>query len=336
VTTDAPTTPPDPSALGWPLEELAVELTVHCNLSCRMCSVWEGARHGVDTELARTLLTDARALGAVSFVPCGAESFLRTDFVDLCAYADSIGYQRQEVVTNGILLPRHVDRLAQLPSVKLHVSLDGPQEIHDDLRGAGAYEGAMTGVRAAVERGIHVGLSGVLMRPTIEQAGHIIDLAAELELPEVSFQPFQPEIDGYERDHSEWMFPGDARARVEERIGELREHARRRGVAIYTDSILDEVPAYLFDGVRPIPEGGCYLPSRFLLIDIRGDVYPCFFMREQSIGNVMLGDSLDKLWHGETQTALQMLALTSNCPGCLAACSDIATFEGCPEGRETA
>ena len=101
---------------------------------------------------------------------------------------------------------------------------------------------------------------------------------------------------------------------------------------IYTDSILDEVPPYLFEGIRPIPRGGCYVPSRFLLVDVRGDVYPCFFMREQTIGNVNQGDSLLDLWHGETQVALQMLALTSNCPGCLAACSDIATFEGVRAG----
>ena len=50
----------DPSPLDWSLEELAVELTVHCNLSCRMCSVWEGKKHGVNGELARKLLRRAR------------------------------------------------------------------------------------------------------------------------------------------------------------------------------------------------------------------------------------------------------------------------------------
>lgn len=318
----------DRSPLDWPLEELAIELTVHCNLSCRMCSVWEGKQHGVDGELTRELLREARELGAVSFVPCGAESFMRTDFVDLVEYADQLGYERQEIVTNGILLPRWIDRLAAVPSVKLHVSLDGPREVHDDLRGAGAYDKALTGIRAAAGAGIHVGLSGVLMRPTMDTASHLIELARDLGLPEVSFQPFQPEIDGYQRDHDEWTFPQGDRGKVEVQIAGLRSRARELGVPIYTDSILDEVPAYLFDGLRPIPAGGCFVPSRFLLVDVRGDVYPCFFMREQTIGNVIEGDSLLDLWHGETQVALQMLALTRNCPGCLAACSDIATFEG--------
>ncbi|MCP4867159.1 MAG: radical SAM protein [Proteobacteria bacterium] len=323
---------PDGSPLDWPLEELAIELTTYCNLKCRMCSVWEGKANGVSAERTRELLREGRQLGAVSFVPCGAESFMRKDFVDLVEYADSIGYERTEIVTNGILLPRYIERLQQVPSVRLHVSIDGPEAVHDDLRGEGSYARALEGIRLAVEHGVSVGLSGVLMRPTVETNEHIVDLAVDLGLVEVSFQPFQPEINGSERDHSEWMFDPTARPRVEERIAELRAYAASRGIHIYTDAILDEVPPYLFEGLRPIPEGGCYMPSRFLLIDVRGQVYPCFFMREQAIGNVMAGDSLLDLWHGETQTALQMVALTSQCPGCLAACSDIATFEGAPEG----
>lgn len=323
---------PDGSPLDWPLEELAIELTTYCNLKCRMCSVWEGKSTGVSADRTRELLREGRRLGAVSFVPCGAESFMRKDFVDLVEYAHEIGYERQEIVTNGILLPKYIDRLQAVPSVRLHISIDGPEAVHDDLRGEGNYRKAVDGIRLAVERGVWVGLSGVLMRPTVETNEHIVDLAVELGLTEVSFQPFQPEINGSEREHEEWMFPASARPRVEERIAEIRAYARAHGVNIYTDSILDEVPPYLFEGLRPIPAGGCFMPSRFLLIDVRGDVFPCFFMREQSIGNVMAGDTLMDLWHGETQTALQMVAITSQCPGCLAACSDIATFSGAPEG----
>jgi len=43
---------------------------------------------------------------------------------------------------------------------------------------------------------------------------------------------------------------------------------------------------------------------------------------------VIRGDRLEDIWHGELHGALQMLAITSRCPGCLAACSDIASFEG--------
>jgi hypothetical protein len=53
-------------------------------------------------------------------------------------------------------------------------------------------------------------------------------------------------------------------------------------------------------------------------------------MRDETMGNVFSGSSLAEAWHGELHSALQMLAITSRCPGCLAACSDIASFEEAP------
>lgn len=314
--------------LASPLEEIAIEVTVHCNLSCAMCSVWQGKRHGPETAILRRALEDARGLGAKTFVPCGGEPFMRPDFVDLLEHAERLGFERAEVVTNGLLVPRHLDRLAELRSVQLHVSLDGPREVHDALRGEGVYDKAVAAARAARERGVALGLSGVLMKPTLATADHVLELAAELGLAEVSFQPFQPEIHGMDRDPAEFSFEPGERAAVEGAIEGLRERARALGLRIYTDPILDHVPAYIFDGVRPIPKGGCYLPSRFVLVDVSGELYPCFFMRDGSMGNVTRGDRIEAIWHGEMHTALQMLALASRCPGCLAACSDIATFEG--------
>lgn len=315
------------SPLESPLDEIAIELTTHCNLKCAMCSVWEGKQDGPGTELVRELLADARRLGAEAFVPCGGECFARGDFVDILEHAHLLGYQRSEVVTNGLLLPRHLDRLQALPSVHLHVSIDGPPAVHDALRGPGVHDRAVAAVRDSLARGVSAGISAVIMKPTLDAMRYIVDLACELGVREVSFQPYQQEIDGMHRDPSRWAFaPGD-RSRVVDAIAALREHARSRGIAIYTESVLDLVPAYLFDGVRPIPAGGCFLPSRFLLVDVAGDVYPCFFMRDQVIGNVVRGARLPDLWHSEMHASLQMMAITSRCPGCLAACSDIASFQ---------
>lgn len=314
--------------LTFSLEEIAIEVTVHCNLTCEMCSVWQGKRHGPPGELLKSLLAEARELGAATFVPCGGEPFMRPDFVDLLEHAHSLGFQRSEVVTNGLLVPKHIERLEPLTGVQLHVSIDGPREVHDALRGEGVYDRAVKAVRCALDRSVAVGISGVLMGPTLHQSAHVIELAAELGLDEVSFQPFQPEIHGMDRDSSAFLFEPGQRAEVEEAIASLRELARERGIRIYTDPILDQVPRYCFDGIRPIPPGGCYLPSRFILVDVSGDLYPCFFMRDDVMGNVIRGDRLRDVWHSEIHTALQMLALTSRCPGCLAACSDIATFEG--------
>ena len=328
---------PQSRTLERPLEELAVELTVYCNLKCKMCSVWELAQHGVSFEIASKLLRQARALGATTFTPCGAESFMRKDFLDIVEYAHSIGYWYQAIVTNGTMITdTNLDRLAQCPSVKLHISIDGPRPVHDELRGAGMYDKSVETARHCVERGIAVGLSGVILRETLPHLEQLIDLAADLGISEVSFQPFQTEISGAHKDIPRFSLEREAKDTISARLAELRAHAERRKVWIYTEAMFGVIPDYLVYGKRPIPRGGCSLPSKFLLVDFRGGVYPCFFMWSAAdcMGNVYQ-DSLADIWHSTHHQQLQVLALTERCPGCLAACSDVQSFAKYSEVSQT-
>jgi len=327
-------------ALSRPLEQLAVELTVYCNLQCKMCSVWELREHGVPTEIAKQMLSDSYALGARTFIPCGAESFMRKDFLDIVEHAHALGYTTQEVVTNGTMITdAHLDRLEKTPSVQLHVSIDGPQPIQDELRGEGVYEKSVRTVREAVRRGIRIGISGVIMAETMKTLEHIVDLAVETGIGEVSYQPFQTEISGPNKDIARFSllrkFNQGKRDAIKARLDEIRAYASKRNVRIYTESLFPAIPGYLVDGERPIPAGGCFLPSKFLLVDWRGDVYPCFFMRQDKIGNVYK-DRIPDLWHSPIQKQLNMLGLTERCPGCLAACADVEAATSAGGGYVTA
>ena len=95
---------------------------------------------------------------------------------------------------------------------------------------------------------------------------------------------------------------------------------------IYTDALRSVLLPYMVDGWRPVPKGGCHLPGRSLNVDHKGDVFPCYFMLEQSMGNVRDGVRLRDIWHGPVQMKMQDRGLTGNCPGCLAACSDVASY----------
>lgn len=316
-------------ALSRPLEEIAIELTVYCNLSCEMCSVWELKQHGVSFEKVSEILRQARQLGATVFTPCGAESFMRKDFLDVVELAHELGYVRQDIVTNGTMITdAHLDRLEQCPSVALHVSIDGPREIHDSLRGAGNYDKSIETVKRCQSRGIAVGLSGVILRESLSHLCSLVTLASELGIGAVSFQPFQLEISGPEKDLDRFSLMRTPRARIVAELDRVVAHARDLGVTIFTESLFSVIPAYLTEGIRPIPPGGCYLPSKFLLVDFRGDVYPCFFMRTDAdrMGNVSV-DEIQNLWQSNHHQQLQTLALTERCPGCLAACSDVESFD---------
>ena len=271
------------------LHEISIELTSKCNLTCEMCSVWKGARDGLPRARIFELLAEARELGARVFTACGAEVLMRKDTPSILQEAARLGFEQISVTSNGVLVGRHAESLAGITGLHLGVSIDGPEPVHDALRGEGTYRAAVEGVRAARDKGISLHLCAVLMRPTLETADHLIDLAVALGLSSVSYQPFQPEIAWDQADHSRWKFaPGD-RGAVESALQSLRDKARLAGIRIDTETMFPVFPPYLFDGIRPIPAGGCALPSRFLLITERGNSYPCFFMRGQSMGNLAEG-----------------------------------------------
>jgi MoaA/NifB/PqqE/SkfB family radical SAM enzyme/glycosyltransferase involved in cell wall biosynthesis len=308
------------------LRELAVELSCFCNLKCEMCSVWEIRKHGVPLDLAKALLAEAYRMGARTFIPCGAESFVRKDFTEIVRHAESLGYESQEIVTNGLLLKESIlEELQDCPSVALHISIDGPRDIHDALRGNGGYDRAVDAASRALRRGIRVGLSGVILRETLPRLTALVDLAVDLGVEEVSFQPFQTEISGPDKDIARFAFRPRDRDELCAGLDGLREYARLRGIRVYTEALFAYIPGYLIEGRRPIPPRGCFIPSKFLLVDWRGDVYPCFFMRDRAMGNVYR-DALSSIWHGPAHDEMQSLALDSMCPGCLAACSDVETY----------
>jgi len=311
-----------------PLDRFSLQLTVYCNLKCKMCSVWEVRQHGVPLELAKQLLADAYSLGARTFVPCGAESFMRKDFLDVVEHAHALGYWHQAIVTNGTMISdESFERLARCPSVKLNISIDGPRDIHDELRGAGNFDKSVATARECVRRGIAVGFSGVILRETLPHVEALIDLAVDVGIKEVSYQPFQVEISGLHKDLARFSLRSAERDAIATALGRLRDYAAHRGIGIYTEAFFGEVPDYLVYGKRPIPSGGCALPSTMLMVDWRGDVYPCFFMTEKSdrMGNVYR-ERLNEIWHSRIHKQLQMLALSERCPGCLAACSDVRSF----------
>jgi radical SAM protein with 4Fe4S-binding SPASM domain len=314
--------------LTRPLDKFAIQLTVYCNLKCKMCSVWEVRKHGVPLDLAKELLTDAYKLGARMFIPTGAESFMRKDFVEIVEYAHALGYWHQSIVTNGTMIDEEdLERLSRCPSIKLNISIDGPRDILDDLRGEGNFDKSVATARECIRRGIDVGLSGVILRETLPHVKALIDLAANVGVKGVSYQPFQTEISGLHKDVARFSLNSLEHDAIATALRELSEYAARRKISIYTEPLFGEVPDYLLYNKRPIPSGGCSLPSTMVLIDWRGNVYPCFFMMhdEDIIGNVYRS-RLPEIWHSRAHKQLQMLALTERCPGCLAACSDVRTF----------
>jgi MoaA/NifB/PqqE/SkfB family radical SAM enzyme len=214
--------------------------------------------------------------------------------------------------------------LAKLKSLVLIVSLDGPQAIHDTLRGNGVYQKAVSSLRALGIKGIKTSIASIIMRPTIDHLNKIIDLASDLDIPVISMQPYSSDIANPDCDNSMFEFRSDEKYIVAKKIKNLLKYAKHKNVIIYTGNMMKHAASYFAEGVNPFPLQGCHVPSKTLIVDIEGNTQPCFVIRK-NMGNVN-ETSLSSIWHSDIHNKFIISALEKKCPGCLMACSDVESY----------
>jgi radical SAM protein with 4Fe4S-binding SPASM domain len=126
-----------------------------CNLACRHCFVaFRGRR--MTPAVFEAALSGAVELGAVEMVFNGGEPLLHPKTLEFIERARAARL-RVVLFTNGTrVTPAVADRLAAARLAKVAISLDGAPAHHDELRGAGAYAAAVTGLRRLTARGVPV------------------------------------------------------------------------------------------------------------------------------------------------------------------------------------
>jgi MoaA/NifB/PqqE/SkfB family radical SAM enzyme len=312
--------------LERPLDSIAIALTMRCNLRCKMCGVWGSHIKDPPYEKILSILDNAYELGARRFDPFGTELFMRNDTPDILAYANRIGFREIYDVSNGYLLnrPQLLDILETIKSLVIVVSIDGPEAIHDELRGNGVYQKAVSSLRELTRRGIKTSITSIIMRPTLDHMNKIVDLAADLNISVISMQPYARDTAGPGCDHAMFEFKPDEKKIIEKKIKNILKYARQKNVIIYTENMLKYVAPYLAEGVNPFPIKGCQVPSKTLVVDIEGNTNPCFAIKKK-MGNIN-EMSLSSIWHSDIHRKLAKSALEKKCPGCLRACGDVEGY----------
>ncbi len=168
---------------------LVLEPHNRCNCRCIMCDIWKvtEAREITAAELARHL-ADIEHLGVEWVVFSGGEPLMHSDLFRLSALLRGRSI-RTTLLSTGLLLERNAARIVE-DMTEVIVSLDGPREVHDEIRRIpGAFDCLAKGVRA-----LHCIVPGfpVSARCTVQarNASHLRDTvraAREVGLRSVSF-----------------------------------------------------------------------------------------------------------------------------------------------------
>ena len=137
-------------------EAVTLFLTHRCNLRCKMCGQWgEGgvARKQSPEALKAELsfqelkrLVDELSGFKPNITLFGGEPLLFDGCVDLITYIKSKAMHCL-MITNGSLLEDHAEALVKAGLDELNLSLDGGQELHDQIRG-------MPGLFERINRGL--------------------------------------------------------------------------------------------------------------------------------------------------------------------------------------
>jgi len=152
---------------------IQLHLTERCNLRCSHC--YQTGRHtdemsfseikSIIHEVSGTLKIwkESYAIDyAPSFNVTGGEPFLRNDLPDILRELKDAGFAVY-LLTNGILINKNqAATLSHIGVNGVQVSIEGPEGIHEVIRGKGSYAGSMKGVRHLLDEGLQVTLNVTL------------------------------------------------------------------------------------------------------------------------------------------------------------------------------
>ncbi len=139
-------------------------LTARCNQRCAHCGCWSQDKPELPPHRAPALARRIARSGVLAVSLQGGEPLLHSKLGAIIRILASSGV-RTRLTSNGLLVPERLPELAPLDSLK--ISLDGPEAVHDALRGEGSHRAAMAAIDAARTADLPVRIATVLSGPSI-------------------------------------------------------------------------------------------------------------------------------------------------------------------------
>ena len=320
------------------------EVTRRCNLRCRMCQYIEWLRETpparqkegeLTTEEWLAVIRQAPRFGLITFT--GGEPFVRPDFLDLLGFASS--RSRTHMITNGTMLTeeraRHLidfapKRFGGAGFNILGISIEGPEEINDRIRGEGGFAKTVGAIRMLSsmrrERGrrcplIHV--TSVIQKGNIEHLSWMPQVVADaggdvynltLEVRNQELQGFGS-LDPVRFNVSQLKSPRIDPQRVADALRDTRRAAAKAGIELRTPNMPDSEIVRYYAGETDIRDFRCPPLWSMLIVGYDGEIRPCWMASGGNVREVRLKQA----WNSETFRGFRRRArqgLFTPCAGC--------------------
>lgn len=306
-------------------------LTEKCNLRCRHCyqsgsgrseltlrEIGDAAAEAADMLTAWEELYGVEIDGSCNVT--GGEPLLRPDLESVLEILAGAGFELY-LLSNATLIDRRwSNTLASLGVRGVQVSMEGTEEIHDGLRGAGSYRAALEGAENLVAAGLTVTFNMTLSRLNAYCLEPLIALAGEMGVARVGFSRLVSAGRGAElRDR---ML--DARE-VEDLYRRIFSMPDPPVQIVTGDPLVGRLDKPPSPPDESAPMGGCAAGVSGLTLLPDGTILPCRRL-EVPIGNIRK-DSLREVW--ATSPVLQNLRNQNLYRGACRTCSRWSVCRGC-------
>ena len=293
------------------MREVYLHVTHRCGRACRHCYDRAASAAGeLTTAEWRDAIDQCVALGASSFVFIGGDPLMRDDFVELLDHITGTHRARARFFFNCLIDGVTARELARAGRGSLTplVSIDGPREMNDALRGAGSYDDVMTSVANLLAAGLSPVANTVLVRPALPG---LPQLARELRAAGVDrLHLILPHQRGMSREEADDLVPSG-----DEMLSAVRELlAVAGGIGLTVDNISS--------WRRRIGKRNdlCAAGCRDLSIDPTGLVHACVITAGDPafVAGSLRKQSLEEIWRASSSLRLLRAARARDRAECLA------------------
>ena len=342
-----------PSARAFPPWHFVFEVTRRCNLRCKMCQNIEwlkqipvaAQREGeLTTEEWFNVIDQVPRLGLITFT--GGEPFLRDDFMQLLERSSA--QCRTHFISNGVLLnDESAGRCVALAPKRLGgvglnfagISIDGPAEVHDHIRGIqGGFDRSTHAIKMLTELRRRAGKKCPLVHVTACIQEDNVDFLAQM--PQVVADAgadvlnltienrvigtirkeaeATKSLDSY--DVSEMPFPSLEPERVKAALGQTRIAAEKAGIELRMPAMPDSEIIRYYQGHVKLEDFVCRTVWSDIFVNCTGDICPgCPFVEVGNVREV----SVKEIWNGSNSRRFRRSirsGLLAACIGCCSVC----------------
>ena len=292
-------------------ELIHFQITRNCNLRCYFCGQWGKKGFFSGAEGQEMTLDEWKKLAIdikETYTPLphimlwGGEPLVCPFFDELVKFLKEQGFVIG-MITNGVLLNEYMS-ICKKYFKKIFVSVDGPEDIHDSIRGEGVFCKVISNLQELSDSDVYVAVSSVLSPALLDRLDEFVSIIEDSGADELLLQNYIRVSEKEAEEYKKWMkkcFDIDA-VEIDSWITELPDdYETKKTLAI--DSVKEK--DYTIK-VRYLPHDVqdcvCMSANKHMHISWNGNVLYCTDFYDFSAGNVKKSH-IDEIFKNEISEA---------------------------------